>query len=128
MTKDIKLVLKNLYVGLFPIIILLVSILYKEATLSYQQLEGNKHILVGILYLMCFLLLTSIIIFYNKDINNISVIIGIAVDIVFLIPKILPFYIVDKVYSNPFLLTNMILTSISAYILFFIIKRKNTIK
>ena len=60
MTKNIKSVLKNIYVGLFPIIILLVSVLYKEAELSYQQLEGSKHILVGVLYLICFLLLTSI--------------------------------------------------------------------
>lgn len=128
MTKNIKSVLKNIYVGLFPIIILLVSVLYKEAELSYQQLEGSKHILVGVLYLICFLLLTSIIIFNNKDINNISVIIGVAMNTIFLIPRILPFYIIDKVYSNPLLLTNMILTSISAYILFFIIRRRNIIK
>lgn len=128
MTKNIKSVLKNIYVGLFPIIILLVSVLYKEAELSYQQLEGSKHILVGVLYLICFLLLTSIIIFYNKDINNIYVIIGVAMNTIFLIPRILSFYIIDKVYSNPLLLTNMILTSISAYILFFIIRRRNIIK
>ena len=47
---------------------------------------------------------------------------------IFLIPRILSFYIIDKVYSNPLLLTNMILTSISAYILFFIIRRRNIIK
>ena len=128
MTKNIKSVLKNIYVGLFPIIILLASVLYKEAELSYQQLEGSKHILVGVLYLICFLLLTSIIIFYNKDINNIYVIIGVAMNTIFLIPRILSFYIIDKVYSNPLLLTNMILTSISAYILFFIIRRRNIIK
>lgn len=128
MTKNIKSVLKNIYVGLFPIIILLVSVLYKEAELSYQQLEGSKHILVGVLYLICFLLLTSIIIFYNKDINNIYVIIGVAMNTIFLISRILPFYIIDKVYSNHLLLTNMILTSISAYILFFIIRRRNIIK
>ena len=127
-TKNIKSVLKNIYVGLFPIIILLVSVLYKEAELSYQQLEGSKHILVGVLYLICFLLLTSIIIFYNKDINNIYVIIGVAMNTIFLISRILPFYIIDKVYSNHLLLTNMILTSISAYILFFIIRRRNIIK
>ena len=128
MTKNIKSVLKNIYVGLFPIIILLVSVLYKEEELSYQQLEGSKHILVGVLYLICFLLLTSIIIFNNKDIKNISVIIGVVMNTIFLIPRILPFYIIDKVYSNPLLLTNMILTSISAYILFFIIRRRNIIK
>lgn len=127
-TKNIKSVLKNIYVGLFPIIILLASVLYKEAELSYQQLEGSKHILVGVLYLICFLLLTSIIIFYNKDINNIYVIIGVAMNTIFLISRILPFYIIDKVYSNHLLLTNMILTSISAYILFFIIRRRNIIK
>lgn len=127
-TKNIKSVLKNIYVGLFPIIILLASVLYKEAELSYQQLEGSKHILVGVLYLICFLLLTSIIIFYNKDINNIYLIIGVAMNTIFLISRILPFYIIDKVYSNHLLLTNMILTSISAYILFFIIRRRNIIK
>lgn len=47
---------------------------------------------------------------------------------IFLIHRILPFYIIDKVYSNSLLLTNMILTSISAYILFFIIRRRNIIK
>lgn len=126
MSKKLIYFLKNLYTVLFPIIIFVFSYMYRIALNAFQHMESNFHIFLGIAYALCFLLFLSIIVLSNKSISIVSVITGILLAIILLIPYIMPFSVVNSFYTTPLLIFNMLFVCIAIYIFFFMIRKSNS--
>lgn len=125
MSKKINVIFKNIYTALFPGIVFIFSYLYRIALDAFQNMESNFHIFIGISYALCFLLFIYIIVLSNKSINVVSVIIGISLAIILLIPYIMPFSIINSSYTTPLLIFNMLFVSLAVYVFFFVIRKSN---
>lgn len=125
MYKKINIIFKNIYIALFPIVILVFSYMYRIALDAFQNMESNFHIFIGIAYALCFLLFISIVVLSNKSIHIVSVIIGILLAIILLIPYIMPFSIINSSYTTPLLIFNMLFVCLAIYIFFFMIRKSN---
>lgn len=125
MYKKINIIFKNIYTALFPIVILVFSYMYRIALDAFQNMESNFHIFIGIAYVLCFLLLISIVVLSNKSIHIVSVIIGILLAIILLIPYIMPFSIINSSYTTPLLIFNMLFVCLAIYVFFFMIRKSN---
>lgn len=123
MSRKIAFILKNLYIASFPLIIFVFSYIYRIALNAFQNMESNFHIFIGIAYALCFLLFVSIIVLSNKSISVVSVVIGILLAIILLIPYIMPFSIINSFYATPLLIFNMLFVCIAIYIFFFMIRK-----
>ena len=130
MTKDsksFKSLFLNIYVAIFPIIILLFSFLSKNALVKYQQMEGNSYIFVGLGYMLFLIVFVLVLTTFNKDVSFISVIIGILLSVFFATPKFLPVSFINTFYSNIFLVFNNMIVAIGMYIAYFISRRRKSI-
>lgn len=125
MSKKINVIFKNIYAALFPVVILVFSYLYRIALDAFQNMESNFHIFIGIAYALCFLLFIYIIVLGNKSIHLVSVIIGILLAIILLIPYIMPFSIINSSYTTPLLIFNMLFVCLAIYVFFFMIRKSN---
>ena len=125
MSKKINVIFKNIYTALFPIVILVFSYMYRIALDAFQNMESNFHIFIGIAYALCFLLFISIVVLSNKSIHIVSVIIGISLAIILLIPYIMPFSIINSSYATPLLIFNMLFVCLAVYVFFFVIRKSN---
>lgn len=125
MYKKINIIFKNIYTALFPIVILVFSYMYRIALDAFQNMESNFHIFIGIAYALCFLLFISIVVLSNKSIHIVSVIIGISLAIILLIPYIMPFSIINSSYATPLLIFNMLFVCLAVYVFFFVIRKSN---
>lgn len=125
MSKKINVIFKNIYTALFPVVILVFSYLYRIALDAFQNMESNFHIFIGIAYALCFLLFIYIIVLGNKSIHLVSVIIGILLAIILLIPYIMPFSIINSSYTTPLLIFNMLFVCLAIYVFFFMIRKSN---
>lgn len=125
MSKKINVIFKNIYTALFPGIIFIFSYLYRIALDAFQNMDSNFHIFIGIAYAICFLLFISIIALSNKSIHVVSVIIGILLAIILLIPYIMPFSIINSSYTTPLLIFNMLFVCLAVYVFFFVIRKSN---
>lgn len=125
MYKKINIIFKNIYTALFPIVILVFSYMYRIALDAFQNMESNFHIFIGIAYALCFLLFISIVVLSNKSIHIVSVIIGLLLAIILLIPYIMPFSIINSSYTTPLLIFNMLFVCLAIYVFFFMIRKSN---
>ena len=125
MSKKINIIFKNIYTALFPVVILVFSYMYRIALDAFQNMESNFHIFIGIAYALCFLLFISIVVLSNKSIHIVSVIIGILLAIILLIPYIMPFSIINSSYATPLLIFNMLFVCLAVYVFFFVIRKSN---
>ena len=125
MSKKINVIFKNIYTALFPGIVFIFSYLYRIALDAFQNMESNFHIFIGIAYALCFLLFIYIIVLSNKSIHVASVIIGISLAIILLIPYIIPFSIINSSYTTPLLIFNMLFVCLAVYVFFFMIRKSN---
>lgn len=125
MSKKINVIFKNIYTAIFPGIVFIFSYLYRIALDTFQNMESNFHIFIGISYALCFLLFIYIIVLSNKSINVVSVIIGISLAIILLIPYIMPFSIINSSYATPLLIFNMLFVCLAIYVFFFMIRKSN---
>lgn len=125
MYKKINIIFKNIYTALFPIVILVFSYMYRIALDAFQNMESNFHIFIGIAYALSFLLFISIVVLSNKSIHIVSVIIGILLAIILLIPYIMPFSIINSSYTTPLLIFNMLFVCLAIYVFFFMIRKSN---
>ena len=125
MSKKINVIFKNIYTAIFPGIVFIFSYLYRIALDAFQNMESNIHIFIGISYALCFLLFIYIIVLSNKSINVVSVIIGISLAIILLIPYIMPFSIINSSYATPLLIFNMLFVCLAVYVFFFVIRKSN---
>lgn len=125
MSKKINVIFKNIYTAIFPGIVFIFSYLYRIALDAFQNMESNFHIFIGISYALCFLLFIYIIVLSNKSINVVSVIIGISLAIILLIPYIMPFSIINSSYATPLLIFNMLFVCLAIYVFFFMIRKSN---
>ena len=125
MSKKINVIFKNIYTAIFPGIVFIFSYLYRIALDAFQNMESNFHIFIGIAYALCFLLFISIVVLSNKSIHIVSVIIGISLAIILLIPYIMPFSIINSSYTTPLLIFNMLFVCLAVYVFFFVIRKSN---
>lgn len=125
MSKKINVIFKNIYTAIFPGIVFIFSYLYRIALDAFQNMESNFHIFIGIAYALCFLLFISIVVLSNKSIHIVSVIIGILLAIILLIPYIMPFSIINSSYATPLLIFNMLFVCLAVYVFFFVIRKSN---
>ena len=125
MSKKINVIFKNIYTAIFPGIVFIFSYLYRIALDAFQNMESNFHIFIGISYALCFLLFIYIIVLSNKSIHVASVIIGISLAIILLIPYIIPFSIINSSYTTPLLIFNMLFVCLAVYVFFFMIRKSN---
>lgn len=125
MYEKLIIIFKNIYIALFPMIVFIFSYAYRIALNAFQNMESNFHIFIGIAYALCFLLFIYLIVLSNKSINVFSVVIGILLTIILLIPYILPFSIINSSFTTPLLIFNMLFVCLAIYVFFFMIRKSN---